>query len=130
MSLAANLLLGELDFTAFSKQSADVRHYRCTVDRSEWLEDGSCFVYRVRANRFVRGMVRALVGAMVEVGRGNTSLIQFEQLLRGAAPESRAKYLAPARGLILEHVDYPERFGLWGKEFTTGRSFFSAQKII
>jgi tRNA pseudouridine38-40 synthase len=130
MSRAANLLLGELDFTAFSKQSADVQHYRCIVDRSEWLQDGTCFMYHVRANRFVRGMVRALVGVMVEVGRGNTSLIELEKLLKGALPEARAKYLAPARGLILEHVGYPERFGLWGKEFTTGQSFFSAHSNI
>ncbi len=113
MRSAAALLLGEHDFTSFSKRSPHVSHYRCIVERSEWEEHGTKFVLWLRANRFVRGMVRGLVGAMVEVGRGNVSIEEFRRMIEMPDPSSRAKHLAPARGLILERVGYPEQFQLW-----------------
>jgi tRNA pseudouridine38-40 synthase len=113
MHQAAGLLIGEHDFTSFSKRSPHVEHYRCIIERSAWEEHGTKFVLWLRANRFVRGMVRGLVGAMVEVGRKNSSLGEFQKMLENPEESARAKYLAPARGLILERVRYPERFQLW-----------------
>jgi tRNA pseudouridine38-40 synthase len=113
MQSAAGLLIGEHDFTSFSKCSLDVKHYRCIVERSEWEEHGTKFVLWLRANRFVRGMVRGLVGAMVEVGRGRSSLDEFRDRLEQPDEFARASNLAPAKGLVLERVRYPEIYQLW-----------------
>lgn len=110
---AAALLPGEHDFTSFSKRTSDVKHYRCIVERAEWEFHGTRLALTIRANRFVRGMVRALVGAMVQVGQGTLSLEEFRSLLHTPRELWRAKYIAPAHGLVLEGIEYPERFGLW-----------------
>lgn len=110
---AAELLLGDHDFTSYSKKTADVEHYRCTIEESEWRIHGTSFVLRLRANRFVRGMVRALVGRMVQVAIGRITLQDFEHLLHHPQEIDRAKNLAPAQGLVFHRVDYPPDFGLW-----------------
>jgi tRNA pseudouridine38-40 synthase len=101
------------DFTSFSKKTDDVDHYRCTVMVSQWRNDGSMHYYTIRANRFVRGMVRSLVGAMIECARGKISVEHFRQLLTVPTEEHRAKYIAPPQGLVLERVGYPTEYGLW-----------------
>lgn len=108
-----DLLIGEHDFTSFSKRTNDVDHYRCKVEVAQWDFRGTTFALTIRANRFVRGMVRALVGAIVQTGQGVLTEMEFEALLRQPREHARAKYLAPAHGLVLEAVGYPERFGLW-----------------
>jgi tRNA pseudouridine38-40 synthase len=113
LRVAASHLTGEFDFTSFSKRTNDVDHYRCIVEHCEWVFRGTSFALTIRANRFVRGMVRALVGAMVEVGQDDLTLADFETLLKHPRELNRAKYIAPAHGLVLEGVAYPERFGLW-----------------
>ena len=113
LTTASKFLVGEFDFTSFSKRTNDVQHYRCIVDRAEWVFRGTTFALTIRANRFVRGMVRALVGAMVQVGQSVLSVEEFETLLKHPRELHRAKYIAPAHGLVLEGVEYPERFGLW-----------------
>jgi tRNA pseudouridine38-40 synthase len=113
MRAAASHLIGEFDFTSFSKRTNDVDHYRCIVEQCEWVFRGTSIALTIRANRFVRGMVRALVGAMVEVGQDDLSLADFETLLKHPRELNRAKYIAPAHGLVLEGVAYPEQFGLW-----------------
>lgn len=113
MQQASSLLLGEHDFTAFSKRSEDVGHYRCNVLRSEWVAHSDRLQYYLAANRFVRGMVRATVGLLLEVGRGNMPLAAFEELLNNAKELDRAKYLVEAHGLYLERVLYPDEFNLW-----------------
>lgn len=120
---ATAMLVGEHDFTSFSKRTNDVEHYRCFVQEARWdwnsgglaLENGSgtTFALTLRANRFVRGMVRALVGALVQVGQGALSVDEFARLLTTPREFARAKYIAPAHGLVLEGVSYPEQYGLW-----------------
>ncbi len=109
----ATLLIGEHDFTSFSKRTSDVKHYRCIVQESYWESIGNNFIFTIRANRFVRGMVRALVGAMVQVGQLALSVEEFEKLLHTPQELWRAKYISPAHGLVLEGIAYTERFGLW-----------------
>ena len=70
-------------------------------------------IIAIRANRFVRGMVRAIVGGLVEVGKLKMSEDRFFQLLHNPTEEDRAKYLAPAEGLVFWKVRYPKEFGLW-----------------
>jgi tRNA pseudouridine38-40 synthase len=109
----AVLLIGEHDFTSFSKRTSDVKHYRCIVEEAKWESQGKYLFFTIRANRFVRGMVRALVGAMMQVGQSALTVEEFEKLLHTPQELWRAKYIAPAHGLVLEGIEYPERFDLW-----------------
>jgi len=111
---AAALVLGEHDFRAFTPtETHHVRFWRSVFD-SRWEKEGALLVYRVRANSFLYGMVRALVGTMLEVARGRYGLEDFERSLRGAE-RSEGGPAAPARGLTLIGVGYGNA-NLWGGE--------------
>jgi tRNA pseudouridine38-40 synthase len=99
------------DFTSFSKRNTQVSHHRCSIMDSCWEQREGGFCYRIRANRFLRGMVRGLTGTMLLVGRGQLTVPEFEDILDGKDP-SRVNFNVPARGLYLERVQYPERFNL------------------
>ena len=113
MKRAAFQVIGDHDFTSYSKRSEDVEHYRSIVDTCEFEELDDRIIFTIRANRFVRGMVRSLIGALVEVGKGKLSEDRFIELLNTPTEENRAKYLAPAEGLVLWKIRYPEKYGLW-----------------
>lgn len=99
------------DFNSFSKRNTQVNHFRCTIFESGWLKEEGFFYYRIRANRFLRGMVRGLTGTMLSVGRGILTVNEFEEILRGQHA-SGVNFNVPAKGLFLERVRYPERFHL------------------
>ena len=113
MKNCAELLIGAHDFTSFSKQTDDVEHYRCIVDISAFEEFDDRLVFTIRANRFVRGMVRAIIGALVEVGTGKLTEARFKELLDHPVELERAKHIAPAKGLMLWKIRYPAEYGLW-----------------
>jgi tRNA pseudouridine38-40 synthase len=95
-------------FDAFCKRNSQVKHHRCAVYESDWEKEGNCLVYRIRANRFLRGMVRGLTGTMLLTGRGIISLEGFEKIAM-EKDQSKVNFNVPAKGLFLEHVRYPER---------------------
>jgi tRNA pseudouridine38-40 synthase len=101
----AGILLGEHDFRTFSKTGAIVRHYLCSIERSEWTIEKDRYSYDIVSNRFLRGMVRLLVGTMIDVARGYRTIEEFKSML---LPDSRMKpgTAAPAKGLFLEEVFY------------------------
>jgi tRNA pseudouridine38-40 synthase len=103
----AELVSGHTNFIAFSKVHTQVKTYDCQIIYSRWLEKDNCLYYEVAANRFLRGMVRALVGTMVKVARGNLTIRDFEAVLK-AGKAASADFSAPAKGLFLERVEYPE----------------------
>ncbi|HEX9006095.1 MAG TPA: tRNA pseudouridine(38-40) synthase TruA, partial [Bacteroidota bacterium] len=70
MNQAAACILGEHDFTSFCRHDPAIKHYRSTVTTSSWTESPEALTYEIRANRFLMGMVRGLVGTMVDIGRG------------------------------------------------------------
>jgi tRNA pseudouridine38-40 synthase len=108
---AAHRLKGHTDFTSFSKRNTQVNHFRCSIHESHWVrEEGECY-YHIRANRFLRGMVRGLTGTMLLVGRGQISVGQFEEILL-SGDSARVNFNVPAKGLFLERVRYPEHYGL------------------
>jgi tRNA pseudouridine38-40 synthase len=111
---AAALVRGEHDFRAFTPTAGHHVRFRRVIFGSNWEERGALLVYRVSANSFLYGMVRALVGTMLEVGRGRYDLDDFGRLLRGAE-RSEAGPAAPARGLTLVGVGYGD-LDLWGGE--------------
>jgi tRNA pseudouridine38-40 synthase len=99
------------DFTSFSKRNTQVNHFRCNIYESHWVREGTGGYYRIRANRFLRGMVRGLTGTMLLVGRGQVNLSRFEEILAAQDP-SGVNFNVPAKGLFLERVRYPEHYGL------------------
>jgi tRNA pseudouridine38-40 synthase len=107
MDGVARQLIGEHDFEAFCKAAAS-RHYRCRVLESMWQDQGDRLVYEIKANRFLHGMVRGLVGSMVDVGRGYTSPEELHTIFV-SRERSRSGMAAPAHGLFLEEVHYPEK---------------------
>jgi len=105
MNAVAAEVLGDHDFESFCRHVAEVRHYRSTVSHSAWVDAGDRLTYEVRANRFLHGMVRALVGTMVDIGRGYTPADAFGRIL-DARDRRKAGTAAPPHGLFLEEVRY------------------------
>jgi len=106
MQRAADVLLSIDDFQSFCKVGAEVSHYRCIVEEAVWREEGGGhLVFTITANRFLHGMVRALVGTMVNVGRGFTTMEEFTEIIH-ARDRRRSGQAAPAKGLCLERVIY------------------------
>jgi tRNA pseudouridine38-40 synthase len=106
MQLAAQRLMQHADFTSFSKRNTQVKTFMCNIEQSYWVQEGEEWVYRVRSNRFLRGMVRALTSTLLLVGRGKIDPDQFEDIILKKNCEL-ASFAAPAHGLFLEAVHYP-----------------------
>lgn len=92
-------------FEAFSKRSTQVHTYNCTIIESEWHERGGLLVYRVTANRFLRGMVRGLVGTMLKAGRNKMTEEGFRSVILSSDP-AQADFSVPPQGLTLISVNY------------------------
>ncbi len=101
---AASMLMLHSDFTSFAKRNTQVFTHNCIIYESYWeaLEDNQ-LRYTVRGNRFLRGMVRGLVGTMLKVGRGQITLNDFENIIL-AKDCSKADFSTPAQGLFLVNV--------------------------
>jgi tRNA pseudouridine38-40 synthase len=106
MNKAAALLLNVKDFKAFSKAHTDVKTTLCDVTQAEWEVRGDVLVFIITANRFLRNMVRAIVGTLLNVGRGKMSMAEFEQAI-ASLERSEAGDSAPAEGLYLAEIIYP-----------------------
>ncbi|WP_223653469.1 tRNA pseudouridine(38-40) synthase TruA [Hymenobacter psoromatis] len=105
MNEAAAYLVGQFDFTAFSKVKGSETHYVCYLTEAGWHAGPDGLVFRIRANRFVRGMVRLVVGTLLDVGRGKLTPTEFQQILLRQQRIS-ASGAAPAKGLYLSRVEY------------------------
>ncbi|HVS98407.1 MAG TPA: tRNA pseudouridine(38-40) synthase TruA [Puia sp.] len=95
------------DFTTFSKRRTQVKSFQCNILTSVWEDGEEGLVYRVVANRFLRGMVRGLVGTMLQVGRGRLSVREFDGILQ-RKDNRLADFSAPGHGLFLFRVSFPE----------------------
>ncbi len=105
MNEIASSILGIHDFQSFSKTDTEVDHFRSQIFESVWYEKEDKIIYRIRANRFLYGMVRALVGTMVNIGRGFTHVNEFQEIII-SKNRSKAGQAAPAKGLFFERVIY------------------------
>ena len=106
LQAAAELIPRYSDFTTFAKRNSQVKTFLCAVKESGWQEENGCLVYRVVANRFLRGMVRGLVGTMLQVGRGKISCSEFGQILE-SRDNRQADFSVPGHGLFLFRVYFP-----------------------
>lgn len=104
---AAAVLMEYQDFSSFSKRNTQVKTFICQLMLSRWEEEADGLVYHVQANRFLRGMVRGLVGTMLKVGRGQTDLETFRAVI-SSLDCTKADFTTPPQGLFLEQVVYPE----------------------
>lgn len=113
MNEAAACLLSTDDFKAFCKGGGDNKTTLCTVTTARWVKTGShSYYFEISADRFLRNMVRAVVGTLIDVGRHNLSLEQFKDIVNNGT-RSDAGQSMPAHGLFLWRVDY-QRAGLVG----------------
>jgi tRNA pseudouridine38-40 synthase len=111
MNLAASVLLDQHDFTSFSKLHSDTGTNICRVNQAAWFEEGDKLIFRICADRFLRNMVRALVGTLIEVGLGRTGQDGFLRVIEGR-DRGLAGFSVPARGLTLTDITYPEEISL------------------
>lgn len=103
---AAEIAKKYTDFTSFSKRNTQVKTFDCKIMESRWIWEGECLVYNVKADRFLRGMVRGLTATMLKVGRNKISLQEFEETIQ-LKDCTKASFAVPSHGLFLIAVNYP-----------------------
>ncbi|MFS0491674.1 tRNA pseudouridine(38-40) synthase TruA [Leadbetterella byssophila] len=109
MNKAAKILFLHTDYQSFSKVKTDVTTFDCTITEAEWRYVDERLEFHISANRFLRGMVRAVVGTLLEVGYGKIGLQEFENIIL-AKDRTKAGTAVKAEGLTLERVYYPEGY--------------------
>jgi len=107
MNKAAKMLLSHKDFQCFSRSKTDVKTYYCDVKIAFWKEVNSQFIFTIKADRFLRNMVRAIVGTLLDVGFEKTSLQKFQEII-DSKDRTKAGASVPGKGLFLTRVVYPE----------------------
>ena len=107
MNEACKELFKYTDFTSFSKLHTDVKTNNCKIMQAEWKQDGDVWIFTIQADRFLRNMVRAIVGTLLEVGRGKLSIQGFRDVIE-QQDRCKAGTSAPGHALFLVNVTYPE----------------------
>lgn len=105
MNRASEELKRHEDFTSFSRLHTSVRSNNCKISYARWEEKGKQLVFTITADRFLRNMVRAIVGTMADLGFHKTDLVEFRNIIT-SKDRGRAGKSAPARGLFLTGIDY------------------------
>lgn len=105
MNKAAKILFQYEDFESFSKVKTDVKTFNCTIMRAEWRREGNQLIFYIKANRFLRNMVRAIVGTLLDVGLEKISIEDFRNIIE-SKKRSEAGLSVPAKGLFLTEVNY------------------------
>ncbi|MDR1729635.1 MAG: tRNA pseudouridine(38-40) synthase TruA [Prevotellaceae bacterium] len=105
MNRAAETLFDYTDFTSFSKLHTDVKTNNCQIKQAFWKQEDDCWIFTIQADRFLRNMVRAIVGTLIEVGRKKISVKDFRRIIE-KKDRCAAGTSAPAKGLFLVDVEY------------------------
>lgn len=105
MNQAAAMLFGHTDFECFSKAGSNANTFNCRIFAARWEQSGHRLIFTISADRFLRNMVRAIVGTMADIGSGKTPVAELENIL-ASRDRSRAGSSVPAHGLFLTQVDY------------------------
>ncbi len=106
MQKATGYLMKFTDFTSFSKLHTQTLTNECHIKQAFWEDFGDKLVFTITADRFLRNMVRAIVGTLLEVGKGKMKPEEIEDVIK-AKDRGKAGYSVPAKGLFLEKVEYP-----------------------
>jgi tRNA pseudouridine38-40 synthase len=107
LNAAAAIFLEYTDFKSFSKVKTDVKHFDCMLKEARWYQSGDFLFFHVKANRFLRGMVRTMVGTLLKAGAGKLSKEALRAIL-DAKDRKKAGVAAPPQGLYLYQVHYPD----------------------
>ncbi|MDP4271900.1 MAG: tRNA pseudouridine(38-40) synthase TruA [Bacteroidota bacterium] len=113
MNEAAKILFEYTDFTSFSKLHTDVKTNNCRMMQAEWKEENGQWVFTIQADRFLRNMVRAVVGTLFEVGRGKINIEGFRRVIE-QKDRCKAGTSAPAHALFLVDIEYPREIMIEG----------------
>jgi tRNA pseudouridine38-40 synthase len=105
MNQACEILFKHNDFECFSKVNTDVHTFNCVIFEANWNQNGNKLVFTISADRFLRNMVRAIVGTMINIGTGKISLADFEKII-DSKDRSQAGFSVPAHGLYLTKIEY------------------------
>lgn len=103
----AAILIGKHDFQSFSKVKTEVNNFICEVFTASWESRDNLLIFNISANRFLRGMIRTIVGTLLDVGKNKTSLETFKNIIQ-AKDRTKAGKSVPAKGLFLNTINYPE----------------------
>ena len=103
---ACKVIAAHTDFECFSKVHTDVSNFNCTIHHIDWIAVENGFVFQISANRFLRNMVRAITGTLLDVGTGKITIHDLEEIL-ASKNRSKAGISVPAQGLTLTHIEYP-----------------------
>lgn len=106
MNLSCQFLLGEQDFSCFSKSRTQVFTHICTIDKAEWIKKDESLIFKVTANRFLRNMVRAIVGTCLDIGLSDKSPEHMKDVI-ASEDRNQAGFSVPPHGLYLTQVKYP-----------------------
>lgn len=106
MNEAASLLMEYKDFECFSKSNTDVYTYLCDIKEAEWLKNDEVLMFSITADRFLRNMVRAIVGTLLDVGIGKSNLDNVKAIIN-SKDRSKAGTSVPAKALYLTNISYP-----------------------
>jgi tRNA pseudouridine38-40 synthase len=104
---AADLIKQYQDFSAFSKRNTQVKTFRSEIFESGWIQENDCLVYNIKANRFLRGMVRALVATMLGIAKSQSSIREFQVIIE-SRDCTKASFAVPPHGLFLVDVSFNE----------------------
>lgn len=105
MNACANILFEYEDFTSFSKLHTDVKTNNCIIMQAYWEQHGNDFIFTIKANRFLRNMVRSIVGTLLEAGRGKLDETGMRQVIE-AKDRAKAGTSVPGHALFLEEIEY------------------------
>lgn len=111
MNEACQVLFRHNDFECFSKVNTDVHTFNCKIFEAHWKQDGDKIVFTISADRFLRNMVRAIVGTMINIGTGKISLSDFKTIIE-SRNRSKAGFSVPAHGLYLTKIEYNNIAGI------------------
>ncbi|QYJ67981.1 tRNA pseudouridine(38-40) synthase TruA [Flavobacterium litorale] len=106
MNEVAKVLFEYTDFKCFSKTHTDVKTFNCVIKEAYWTQNGNQLVFTISADRFLRNMVRAIVGTLIQVGIGKKNIDDFRAVIE-SQDRSNAGFSVPAHGLYLTKVNYP-----------------------
>lgn len=106
MNEACQLLFQYTDFSSFSKSNTQVKTNNCNIRHAAWTEQQGLLIFTIQADRFLRNMVRAIVGTLVDMGMGKINVVEFAQIIE-SKDRSRAGYSVPAQGLYFMGANYP-----------------------
>ena len=104
---AIKIIKSNQDFKCFTKSKTDVKNYICDILDVKWIESEKEYIFEITANRFLRNMVRSIVGTLIDIGSGKISINHFIEIIK-SKDRSMAGYSVPAKGLFLTKINYPE----------------------